>query len=148
MTAHSETLMKRRVSLAFLALVWSVAITEWLYADTLDLVINNVETGEGMMMIQVMAGEAEYKGEQSPTLSIMQKAQPPTMRFSTDLPTGDYAIRVMHDINGNDKLDSNFVGIPNEPYGFSNNAGSFGPPKWDKAKFTVKGDVQHTIDLN
>ena len=46
-----------------------------------------------------------------------------------DLPFGEYAVRLFHDKNGNGKLDTNFLGIPKEDYGFSNNArGSFGPP--------------------
>src|SRR5229473_8126093 len=39
-----------------------------------------------------------------------------------DLPEGVYAISVRHDENSNGKLDKNFVGIPKEGYGASNNA--------------------------
>jgi uncharacterized protein (DUF2141 family) len=38
-----------------------------------------------------------------------------------DVPFGDYAIAVSHDLNGNGKLDKNLFGYPNEPFGFSNN---------------------------
>lgn len=49
---------------------------------------------------------------------------------------GEYAVRVFHDENRDGKLDTNFLGIPTEDYGYSNNAsGWFGPPSWDKAKF-------------
>lgn len=49
---------------------------------------------------------------------------------------GEYAIRVFHDENENEKIDTNFLGIPTERYGYSNDASSwFGPPSWDKAKF-------------
>ncbi|NNG27636.1 MAG: DUF2141 domain-containing protein [Ignavibacteriaceae bacterium] len=49
---------------------------------------------------------------------------------------GNYAIKVFHDENSNGELDSNFLGIPTEDYGFSNNASSwFGPPSWEKAVF-------------
>lgn len=58
----------------------------------------------------------------------------------TDLPYGEYAIAVYHDVNVNGKLDTNFLGIPKERYGFSNNArGRFGPAKWKDAKFSVDG---------
>ena len=37
-------------------------------------------------------------------------------------------------------MDKNFLGILQEAYGFSNNMRvTFGPPKWDKSKFAVKG---------
>jgi uncharacterized protein (DUF2141 family) len=54
----------------------------------------------------------------------------------TDIPFGTYAISVVHDENNNGKLDSNFIGIPKEGIGVSNNVkGSFGPPKFRDAKF-------------
>lgn len=50
---------------------------------------------------------------------------------------GEYAIKVFHDENSNGELDTNFLGIPTEDYGYSNNASSwFGPPSWENAKFT------------
>lgn len=56
------------------------------------------------------------------------------------LPPGNYAIAVVHDENSNEVMDRNWIGMPAEPYGISNNAtGTFGPPKYDDAKFTVTG---------
>lgn len=37
------------------------------------------------------------------------------------LPPGRYGIAVLHDENSNHKLDRNFIGIPKEGFGFSNN---------------------------
>lgn len=55
-----------------------------------------------------------------------------------DLPAGDYAVSIYQDINSNNKLDTNFMGIPSEPYGFSNNVVShFGPPSFAESKFAV-----------
>ena len=39
----------------------------------------------------------------------------------TDLTFGEYALAIYQDVNGNGKIDKNFVGIPTEPYAFSNN---------------------------
>jgi len=53
---------------------------------------------------------------------------------------GTYAISVFHDENSNGKLDTNFMGIPREGVGASNNAlGHFGPPKFDAAAFRFAG---------
>ena len=58
----------------------------------------------------------------------------------SDIPYGDYGIAVFHDENKNGKIDKNFLGIPQEPYGFSNNMRiALGPPSLDKSKFVVKG---------
>lgn len=67
-----------------------------------------------------------------------------------NVPYGEYAIRLFHDENGNNEIDTNFLGIPTESYGFSNNARArFGPPNFEKAKFTVSSDtVRVKIDLD
>jgi len=53
---------------------------------------------------------------------------------------GDYAVSVFHDENGNGKLDRNFIGMPKEGVGASNDAaGNFGPPKYDDARFHYVG---------
>jgi uncharacterized protein (DUF2141 family) len=65
-----------------------------------------------------------------------------------NLAHGDYAISVFQDFNRNEKLDTNFLGIPVEPYGFSNDAmGTFGPPSFEKAKIKVTGTTQVVINL-
>ncbi len=52
------------------------------------------------------------------------------------IPAGDYAVSAFQDLNSNRKLDTNAVGLPIEPYGFSNGArGSNGPPAYADARF-------------
>jgi len=61
---------------------------------------------------------------------------------------GEYAVRVFHDENKNGELDTDFLGIPDEDYGYSNDAsGWFGPPSWDKAKFIFNKPAM-TITIN
>lgn len=53
------------------------------------------------------------------------------------VPPGDYVLAVIHDENSNNRVDT-FVGIPREGVGFSHNpAMTFGPPKYEAAKFRV-----------
>jgi uncharacterized protein (DUF2141 family) len=60
------------------------------------------------------------------------------IRFA-GLPHGDYAIAVIHDENGNGKLDT-IAGIPREGFGFSRNPPiRFGPPRFASARFSVTG---------
>jgi uncharacterized protein (DUF2141 family) len=55
-----------------------------------------------------------------------------------DLAPGTYAVSAYHDENDNGKLDRNFLGIPSEEYGFSNNARAmFGPPDFEEAAFLL-----------
>jgi uncharacterized protein (DUF2141 family) len=52
------------------------------------------------------------------------------------VPAGVYAISVFHDENGNGKLDTNWLGIPREGVGASNNpVHRMGPPKFTAARF-------------
>jgi len=56
------------------------------------------------------------------------------------LEPGTYAVSVFHDENSNGKLDTNFLGMPREGVGASNDAkGHMGPPKFDAAKFQFSG---------
>ena len=56
---------------------------------------------------------------------------------------GEYGISVYHDENFNGKLDRNFVGMPKEGVGASNDATTtFGPPPFDHARFTYSGGVK------
>ena len=67
-----------------------------------------------------------------------------------DIPPGTYAIAAIHDENMNGELDSNWMGVPTEGYGFSNDAkASFGPPSFAAASFPYDGrDVELTISLH
>ena len=71
-----------------------------------------------------------------------------TARYRFELPNGTYAIGIFVDANYNNKMDRNFFGVPKEQYGFSNDAkGSFGPPSFKKASFTVSSDMVLKINL-
>lgn len=63
---------------------------------------------------------------------------------------GTYALAVIHDENLNGKLDANWLGIPSEGYGFSNDArAALGPPSFSAASFAYDGrSVALTIGLN
>jgi uncharacterized protein (DUF2141 family) len=61
------------------------------------------------------------------------------------LKDGEYAVAMIHDENANGKLDTNFIGIPTEGIGVSNNSRLFGSPTYDAAKFQIKGNTAITI---
>ena len=62
-----------------------------------------------------------------------------------DIAPGTYALAVIHDENMNGKLDTNFLGIPMEGYGFSNDATAlFGAPSFPASCFQYDG---HNLDM-
>jgi len=65
-----------------------------------------------------------------------------------DLSEGQYAVAVFHDENKNGKLDKNYLGIPTEAYGFSNNARrTFSAPSFEEAEVNLKSDLTISITL-
>jgi uncharacterized protein (DUF2141 family) len=66
-----------------------------------------------------------------------------------NIPAGTYAIAVIQDENLDGKLTKNFLGIPKEPYGFSQNKyGMFGPPKFKDVSFAVENDSNISLKIN
>lgn len=62
-----------------------------------------------------------------------------------EVPPGTYALAVIHDENMNGKLDTNWLGIPKEGYGFSNGAKALlHAPSFSAASFQYDGG---TLDL-
>ena len=65
-----------------------------------------------------------------------------------NLNSGSYAIAVYHDVNKNDKLDKNVLGMPTESYGFSNNArATFSAPSYQDAKVPCSKDKSINITV-
>jgi uncharacterized protein (DUF2141 family) len=113
-----------------------------------QVVVENIKSNNGAIYMAIYNTEAsflktEYKG------AIVQ-IDDHTCRYTfKNIPKGVYAISLFHDENDNGTMDTNFVGIPKEAYGCSNNAKGFvGPPKWKDAKFEIKDQViTQTITL-
>lgn len=133
------------------AAIWLLGLLSTLArADELNLVVDNIRPVEGNLMIQVLDSEPAFDAETAvPTVAIIQRVDSSSLTFSMDLPAGDYAIRIFHDVNHNGKLDENFIGMPKEPIGFSNNASyNFGPPGWSESKFELSGPTQQKIRMS
>ena len=61
-------------------------------------------------------------------------------KVTFDLPYGKYVVAGIHD------LDNNFLGMPKEPFGFSNNKrGNLGPPKWKDVLIEFNEDNQKIL---
>jgi uncharacterized protein (DUF2141 family) len=65
-----------------------------------------------------------------------------------NLNSGIYAISIFHDVNKNNTLDKNFLGIPNEGYGFSNNIRPiFRGANFEESKFKFYKDTKLNIKV-
>lgn len=105
--------------------------------------------GEGQLMVALFDGPAGWlrtprEGARRP---LPPAGEPLRVEF-TGLPDAPVAVSVFIDRNGNGRLDSNAIGMPIEPYGFSNDAaGSFGPPRFEQAAVDPRTQSHIRIQL-
>lgn len=117
-----------------------------LFHPLLSVSFTNIREAKGSLYVAVYNSEADFMKEEK---VCFKKIFPVTTTGSInleipDIKPGIYAVSCFHDLNKNGKLDTNILGIPSEPYGFSNNARpKFRAPKWTEAKFEVKASGSH-----
>ena len=114
---------------------------------TLSVRLSGFHSADGQVLLVVFCGEDGFPGKpESAVKKVVAKISDGKARVEiSDLPPGEYAVSVVHDENGNNTLDTNWIGMPKEGIGMSNNAmGRMGPPKYRDAKFTLgaEGAVQ------
>lgn len=118
---------------------------------TLHIIVEGVKSQKGQLKVALEKSaehfdkgslhEAHYRGE---TAAI--KGEKVDIYFR-DVPFGTYAVKTFHDADGNGALNTNFMGIPAEDYGFSNNArGTFGPASFQDARFEMDAE-EKTITI-
>lgn len=111
---------------------------------TVTVRVSDVESAEG----QVYVGLCDRGFSEDRCLDgRFQPASPGTMTFTFEnIPVGMYAVAAYHDINMDERMDSNFIGLPREPYGFSNDVGRRAPPNFSMAQVPVTPQ-EATIDV-
>ena len=110
-------------------------------AASLTITIENVRSADGDIYLSLYTSRAEWPDKSTREHDFMQKARAGEVVFRLDVPPGTYAVNGYHDENGNGKFDTNFLGIPEEGYFFSNNVRPFlAAPGFDAAKFTLPAE--------
>ena len=133
-----------------LILTLAIATTGFLSAQKADLTVEmqNFKNNTGVVKVGLYNSEGTFLGKTYKQLESKIKEKKAVVTFQ-DLPEGEYAVSIYQDENLNGKMDKNFMGIPKEDYMASNNEkGSFGPPKYNKARFIIKGNSKITIKVN
>ncbi len=117
-------------------------------AHELNVTVNNVKTIKGDLLVAVYDKEEHYNTNTHwVAVKKLKVAETSIVLDFPDLPAGNYAVKLFQDENENGQIDKNFMGIPTEPYGFSNNGGSYGPPSFDEAKVAVDETTNIEIQL-
>ncbi|MBC7777877.1 MAG: DUF2141 domain-containing protein [Phycisphaerae bacterium] len=119
------------------------------FEPELQVEFRNLHEAKGSLYVAVYDGsDAFLKVEQVRRKKIVPIGQTDALKLSLgNLPPGKYALSCFQDLNGNGQLDTNWMGIPSEPYGFSNNSRpKFRAPKWTEAAFDL-GQSGKTISV-
>lgn len=118
--------------------------------NTVTIQINELQEATGQLHIAVFEDEKGFlKTKKAIFLKIVEVSNTSARKLNIDdLDAGDYAIAIYHDVNNNGKLDTNILGIPKEPYAFSNNSGKkWKKPSFDDAKIVIDGNPL-TVEFN
>lgn len=115
--------------------------------NTISVHIGNVPSTEGKVNLAVYNSDQTFLKFEEVMLAKSTPAQEGMVHLDLeDMPDGEYALAVFHDENGNDKLDTNWLGIPTEKVAFSKSKmKTFGPPGYKECCFKVVEDTEINI---
>ena len=94
-----------------------------LSAATLDVEIQGIRKG-GVLNLEICSSKEAFESDEDASgvlARIEETVGKGSYQRSLDIPAGTYAIKLHIDENENGELDTNFLGIPKEQYGTSNN---------------------------
>lgn len=112
--------------------------------------IENVKPGKGTLLIAFWDNKTDFLVHDKTTFKKEVKSDTKvTTVIVPNLKKGWWAMAVLQDENGNKKMDYNFLGIPKENFGFSNNPKIFmAEPKYDECKFYVQSDTTIRVNID
>ena len=131
-------------AMAFLA---SPAFSE--SSSTVLIEVSGFKNTRGTLNCRLFTKAADFPDGEGIVTSRVPITGPNTSCSFSNVEPGTYAIAIVHDENGNGKLDKNFVGVPSEGYGVSNNKTyALSEPKWNESIFTLGANESKTLQVN
>ena len=129
-------------------LIAILSLTLW--GSTLSVKVTNILNADGKISIGVCSDPNEFaKPNGKVVTGVFEQSQKDELIVKFEgLEDGVYAVSIYHDENNNKILDTNFLGLPSEGYGFSNNLRPmFRGASFEESKFELKGDSEITIQM-
>ena len=111
---------------------------------TLIIEFSGLQNNKGKVLAGLYNEEKKFPKENLALRNLKEPPKNKTCMIKTmNLPYGDYAVAAMHDENESGNMDFNFIGLPTEIYGFSNDKrpGLLGPPGFKACKFKIDKPV-------
>lgn len=110
-------------------------------AELISCQINGIKSTTGNVLIGVFNSENGFDNLNTiKDFTISKKTMVNgVLKFTVDLPPGEYGFSILDDSNKDGEMEYNFLGVPKEGFGFSNyvHSGIF-KPKFEAFKFLLK----------
>jgi uncharacterized protein (DUF2141 family) len=109
--------------------------------NTISVPISGLRNSKGEVRCGLFNSSATFRqpGKEMMGVAVPIANQQATCVFNS-VPAGTYAVAVFHAENNETQLQTNFLGIPKEGYGFSRNPSTtFGPPGFGDAAYAYSG---------
>lgn len=106
---------------------------------SISLTITNIRSNKGEILISVFNQPSGFPSDSSRafrTYKVEAKSPQVTLNIPV-LPSGQYAVAIIHDENNNSELDTNLIGAPVEGYAASGSNRRFSAPRFEASKFEV-----------
>lgn len=112
------------------------------FDGNLNIRIDGLKSQKGQICLSLFSSSKGFPSNSKRALKsqcLKVTEIPQTVTFS-NLKSGNYAVAIFHDANGNSNLNSNALGIPTEGFGFSQNPRILtGAPKFGESSVLVAG---------
>ena len=116
---------------------------------SLTLTIEGVEEQKGLMQVGLFNDADDFleTGSEFRVASVPVDSSTIIVVFDS-LPEATYGISLYHDLDSSGDINKNFIGIPTEPWGISNDAWRLlSAPRWKEAAFKMDADTSIVIHL-
>ena len=115
----------------------------------LSVVVTNLENNDGVLQFGLYNNSEKFPivGETYKMVRVKTSGASRKYTFK-GLPKGNYAVAIYQDENNNDNCDKNFLGVPIEPYAFSNDSRpKISVPRFKDCSFILDKSKTVTIKL-
>lgn len=132
----------RSITRVSVAAAISLCVALQVQAAGLEVRVSGLTEPTGRVGCALFSGPTGFPLDNRTARQLWLPADPKGVicRFD-EVPVGSHAVSVGHDVNGNDKVDTNFVGMPTEQWGVSNNVRPrLRAPRFDEAAFKMPAD--------
>lgn len=140
--------MDRRFPLFALAAAVPILVAAYASGGDLSVELTGLRNARGTLMLCLSTAPKHFpdcRADPAARTILMPAAKAKDLTFK-GVPAGTYALSVMHDENGNAKLDT-MMRIPREGFGFSRNpVVRFGPPKFEQVRFAMPAGA-HSVPI-